>query len=246
MTRTSPAPSHRVWITGASSGIGRATALALVRTGHHVVATARSTAALEALREEATDMPGTLDVRACNVTRSEETQGCANWIQAHLGGLDVLIPNAGIGHFDPLKHADLEEWKAMVDVNVQGVLNTLHAALPLLLASRGHVINIGSLAARQVFPNSGVYCATKHAVLALSESLRLEFRDELAVTTINPGAVDTPFIERTSNEALRASYRPQFSEGMAPEFVADAIVFAVESGGRGVVSELTLRPDRRG
>lgn len=245
MTRTSPTPSHRVWITGASSGIGRATALALVHAGHHVVAAARSTEALQALREETHGLPGTLDVQTCDVTRSEETRACAAWIREHLGGLDVLIPNAGIGHFDPLKEAELGEWKAMVDVNVHGVLNTLHAALPLLLESRGHVINIGSLAARQVFPNSGVYCATKHAVLALSESLRLEFRDELAVTTINPGAVDTPFIERTRNEDLRASYRPQFADGMAPEFVAEAVLFAVESGGRGVVSELTLRPDRR-
>ena len=121
----------------------------------------------------------------------------------------------------------------MVAVNVQGVLSTLHAALPLLLESKGHVINIGSLAARQVFPNSGVYCATKHAVLALSESLRTEFRN------------DTPFIDRTTNDELRANYRPQFDEGMDANYVAEAVLFAVESRGRGVVSELTIRPDRR-
>jgi len=161
------------------------------------------------------------------------------------GGMDVVIPNAGIGYFNPLTEAPLEEWHAMIDVNITGVLSTLHAALPELLKAKGHVINIGSLAARQVFPNSGVYCATKHAVLALSESLRTEFRNDLAVTTINPGAVNTPFIDRTTNDELRANYRPQFDEGMEPDYVADAVLFAVESRGRGVVSELTIRPDRR-
>ena len=107
------------------------------------------------------------------------------------------------------------------------------------------MINIGSLAARQVFPNSGIYCATKHAVLAISESLRTEFREDLAVTTINPGAVNTPFIDRTTNDSLRSDYRPQFDEGMSPEYVAEAILFALESRGKGVVSELTIRPDRR-
>ena len=160
------------------------------------------------------------------------------------GGMDVVIPNAGIGYFNPLQEAPLEEWHAMVDVNVSGVLSTLHAALPSLVENKGHVINIGSLAARQVFPNSGVYCATKHAVLALSESLRTEFRNDLAVTTINPGAVNTPFIDRTTNEELRANYRPQFDDGMETTYVADAVLFAVESRGRGVVSELTIRPDR--
>jgi NADP-dependent 3-hydroxy acid dehydrogenase YdfG len=96
-----------------------------------------------------------------------------------------------------------------------------------------------------VFPNSGIYCATKHAVLAISESLRIEFRDELAVTTINPGAVDTSFIDQTKDDELRENYRPQFEQGMQPGFIAEAIAFAVSSGGKGVFSEMTMRPDRR-
>jgi NADP-dependent 3-hydroxy acid dehydrogenase YdfG len=96
-----------------------------------------------------------------------------------------------------------------------------------------------------VFPNSGIYCATKHAVLAISESLRIEFRDELAVTTINPGAVDTSFIDQTKDDELRENYRPQFEQGMQPRFIAEAIAFALSSGGKGVFSEMTMRPDRR-
>ena len=123
----------------------------------------------------------------------------------------MVIPNAGIGYFNPLQEAPLQEWHAMVAVNVQGVLSTLHAALPLLLESKGTTTSTSapSPLRLQVFPNSGVYCATKHAVLALSESLRTEFRNDLAVTTINPGAVNTPFIDRTTNNhELRANYRP--------------------------------------
>ena len=234
--------SLRIWITGASTGIGAATAVALAKAGHRVFLTARNLAQLE---ETCAAYPDLMEFAACDVTQADQVQACWEQQMKRWGGLDALIPNAGIGYFDPLKQAKLTEWQAMVDVNITGVLNTIHAALPALVASKGHVINIGSIAARQVFPNSGVYCATKHAVLAISESLRTEFREDLAVTTINPGAVNTPFIDRTTNDSLRSDYRPRFDEGMSPEYVAEAILFALESRGKGVVSELTIRPDRR-
>ena len=234
--------SLRIWITGASTGIGAATAVALAKAGHRVFLTARNLAQLE---KTCAAYPDLMEFAACDVTQADQVQACWEQQMKRWGGLDALIPNAGIGYFDPLKQAKLTEWQAMVDVNITGVLNTIHAALPALVASKGHVINIGSIAARQVFPNSGVYCATKHAVLAISESLRTEFREDLAVTTINPGAVNTPFIDRTTNDSLRSDYRPQFDEGMSPEYVAEAILFALESRGKGVVSELTIRPDIR-
>ena len=235
----------RIWITGASSGIGRACALALAGAGHRVWASARSIDQLESLSRETANLQGELIAHPLDVTAPEQVSACAKAMLETWGGIDVVIPNAGIGYFDPLEIAKIEEWHAMVDVNVTGVLNTLHATLPLLLASKGHVVNIGSLAARQVFPNSGIYCATKHAVLAISESLRTEFKGQLAVTTLNPGAVNTPFIDRTTNDELRANYRPQFDVGMTPEYVAEAALFAVESRGKGIVSELTIRPDTR-
>lgn len=234
-----------IWITGASSGIGKACALTLAGAGHRILASARSQAPLDALADEAQGLTGNVSTLPCDVTDVESVAHCVQWMSEHWRGLDVVIPNAGIGYFDPLESAKLQEWRAMVDVNVAGVLNTLHATLPMLLASKGHVVNIGSLAARQVFPNSGIYCATKHAVLAISESLRTEFKGRLAITTLNPGAVNTPFIDRTTNDDLRANYRPQFDVGMAPEYVAEAALFAVESRGKGIVSELTIRPDTR-
>jgi len=133
----------------------------------------------------------------------------------------------------------------MIDVNVTGVLRTIHATLPHLVKSKGHIINIGSVAARNIFPNSGVYCATKHAVLAISESLKIEFQDVLAITTINPGSVDTSFIDKTNNEALKAQYKPTFDSGMEPDFIANAVLQAIEANGSGIYSEITLRPDRR-
>ena len=176
----------RIWITGASSGIGRACALALAGAGHRVWASARSLDQLESLSRETADLQGELIAHPLDVTAPEQVSACAKAMVETWGGIDVVIPNAGMGLFNPLQEAPLSEWHTMVEVNVSGVLSTIHAALPSLLSNKGHVINIGSLAARQVFPNSGVYCATKHAVLAISESLRTEFRNDLAVTTINP------------------------------------------------------------
>ncbi|MBT7651692.1 MAG: SDR family NAD(P)-dependent oxidoreductase, partial [Flavobacteriales bacterium] len=164
---------------------------------------------------------------------------------SRFGNLDILIPNAGIGFFNPLHKGSMKEWELMADVNVTGVLRTIHATLPHLVKSEGHIINIGSVAARNIFPNSGVYCATKHAVLAISESLKIEFADCLAITTINPGSVDTAFIENTNNEELKAKYKPTFASGMDPEFIAKAVLQAIEANGSGIYSEITLRPDRR-
>jgi len=235
----------RIFITGASSGIGAATARTLVNKGWQVAAFARNAAALEALKSELAEASGTLMPFVGDVTDPESVIAAVEQAVAEWGGLDAVIPNAGLGYFDPLPQGKLAEWHEMVNININGVLTTLHATLPVLAANKGHVINIGSLAARQVFPNSGVYCATKHAVLALSESIRLEYRNDVAVTTINPGAVNTAFIDKTTNESLRADYRPQFDEGMTAEFVANAIATALEARGRGVFSEITLRPDRR-
>ena len=204
---------------------------------------ARSTEAMQRLAEQHRD--GAIECATVDVRDHHAVAAAVERMVGSCGGIDVCIPNAGLGIFSPLAEAQFEDWKTMIDVNVTGVLATLHAALPSLISNKGHIIQIGSIAARNVFPNSGVYCATKHAVLALSESLRMEFREDLAVTTINPGAVNTAFIDQTNNAELRESYRPQFEAGMDAEFIAEAIAQAIESAGRGVYSEITVRPDRR-
>lgn len=235
--------SLRILITGGSSGIGAATAELLAAKGHRIFLMARNTEAMQRLADQHPD--GTMECVEVDVRDHDAVKAAVDRVVEAWGGIDVCIPNAGLGVFSPLIEARFEDWKTMVDVNITGVLATLHAALPSLVSNKGHVIQIGSIAARNVFPNSGVYCATKHAVLALSESLRMEFREDLAVTTINPGAVNTAFIDQTNNAGLRESYRPQFEAGMDAGFIAEAIAQAIESAGRGVYSEITVRPDRR-
>lgn len=234
-----------IFITGASSGIGARTAVKLCSEGHNVVGVARREEKLAEISAECASLPGEFNAVECDVRDSDSVKSAIDSMVEKLGGIDVIIPNAGLGYFNPLDKGTLEEWKNMVDINILGVLNVLHASLPHLLNAKGHVINIGSVAARNVFNLSGVYCATKHAVLAMSESLRIEFPDKLAVTTINPGHVNTEFIDVTNNEEIREQSRAGFSSGMSPDFIAKVISDTVAAEGTVVYGEVTLRPDRR-
>jgi NADP-dependent 3-hydroxy acid dehydrogenase YdfG len=234
-----------ILITGASSGIGASTAVKLCSEGHNVVGVARRVEKLQNIAKKCEHFSGEFVGLECDVRDSEQVTSVVNTTIDQFGGIDVLIPNAGLGHFNRLDESPLEEWKSMVDINIMGVLNTIHASLPHLIESKGHVINIGSVAARNVFELSGVYCATKHAVLALSESLRMEFTNQLAVTTINPGHVNTEFIEATNNLEIREKSRVGFESGMTSDFIAQAIYDTIAAEGKAIYSEVTLRPDRR-
>ena len=239
-------PSRTIFLTGASSGIGAAIARILVAHGHQVFATARREEALEQVAQEAMAgatgngriLTGVMDV----LDPGAQQKAVARCV-AEFGKLDVVIPNAGLGIFSPLDHAELDDWMTMVDVNVKGVLITLHVSLPHLIEHQGLVINMGSVASRNVFPNSGVYCATKHAVLALGEAIRQDLKEKVATTTICPGAVNTAFIEQTKDPALLDQYRPGFKKGMQPEFVARQVLNAIDARGFGIVSDITIRPD---
>ena len=243
MPHSSP-DSSVVFLTGASSGIGAATAKLLVANGHRVFAAARRLDRLETLANEANASgPGQMMVRALDVMDVEAQKAAVAECMAEFGRIDVVIPNAGLGIFSNMEEADLEDWFTMVDVNIKGVLATLHVTLPHLIASQGLVINIGSVASRNVFPFSGVYCATKHAVLALGEAIRQDLRTKVASTTICPGAVNTDFIEQTKDSELLDQYRPNFKKGMRPEFIAEQALLAIQNRGKGIVSDITLRPD---
>jgi len=230
-----------ILITGASSGIGAATARLLASKGFRIGLLARSTNKLNALAEELGDR---CMVLTCDVTQYASVQQSIQQFTSAYGALDVLVNNAGLGYFDTLVGGKIEEWHTMVDVNIKGVLNCIHASLPALVDSRGHVINLGSLASHQVFPNSGVYCATKHALIAISDSLRLELPDKLRVTTISPGSVDTPFIMSTSNASMLEQYKDYFAAGLRPEMIANQILHAIEASEGGVISEIIIRPNR--
>lgn len=228
-------------ITGASSGIGAATAQRLWQDGHTIFLVARSG---DKLHELSARLGERVHVIVADVTDYSQMKAMADQVLALGGSIDVLVNNAGLGVFDPVDQGRIEDWHLMIDVNVKGLLNALHACLPHLIASRGHVLNIGSIASHQVFANSGVYSATKHAVLAISESLHLELATKIRVTTISPGSTNTPFIDQTHNEKLLADYKDYFAAGLSPELVADQIAWAVASPAQSVISEIILRPSR--
>lgn len=226
-----------ILITGASSGIGQATAQVLASEGHTVCLMGRNREKLEALQSGGS-------IHVCDVRDAERVSSEVQSILATYGRLDAVVNNAGLGYFNTIAEAPLAEWHEMVDVNVKGALNVIHACLPHLIASGGHLINIASVGAHHVFANSGVYCATKHALLAISEGLRLELSGKINVTTISPGPVATPFIDQTQNPKLLQEYKDYFAAGLNPITVARQIAYALAMAEDGVVSEIIIRPKR--
>lgn len=228
----------RILITGATSGIGEATFKHAVKNGHTVFITGRNESVLEKL---ASENPGTFYLKT-DVTNVEDVKNLSISVIEKMGGIDVLMNNAGLGIFDRLIDSNLEDWHKMVDVNIKGVLNMLHYFLPHLIESNGQVINLGSVASHHVFPDTGVYCATKHAVLAISESLRAELSKKIRVTTISPGSVNTPFIYQTKNGEVLSKFKPSFESGMSPEWVASQIMNTIEIEDGMNISEIIVRP----
>ena len=229
----------RIILTGASSGIGLA-CLDLLKDNYRVHILSRKEEQLAKLCEDHDH----LSYSVCNVQDYEECTKAVNQAVKEMGGLDVLINNAGVGYFDPIEKAKINEWKAMIDTNITGALNMIHSCLPELLNARGHVINITSVAAHQVFPNNTVYCATKHALLAISKGLRLELGGKIKVTSISPGAVDTAFIDQTTNEELLSQYKDYFKGSLNANTVAQQIKYAIEMSDESVISEIIIRPNR--
>ncbi|MFM1932983.1 MAG: hypothetical protein RL226_2286 [Bacteroidota bacterium] len=232
--------SKTIVITGASSGIGYTTAEMLAEAGYTVAMLSRNL-----------EKPSELERRferamafACDVTDDVQVQLTIQRIVERTGGIDVLINNAGLGIFDPLAEAKLSDWHHMIDVNVKGLLSCIHAGLPFLRQRKGHIINLGSVASHHVFANSGVYCASKHAVLAISEALRIELSSEIRVTTVSPGSVNTAFIHQTRNEKLLESYVPNFEAGLSPQIIATHIKQIIETPAEAVVSEVIIRPNK--
>jgi NADP-dependent 3-hydroxy acid dehydrogenase YdfG len=237
-------------VTGASSGIGEATALVLAEEGAAVALVARRRDRLEALAERIGGA-GTAFVIEADVTDPAQAQGAVTAAVAGLGRLDTLVNNAGVMLLGPIVDAPLEEWQRMVNLNLLGLLYCTHAALPHLLAaaereprSVADVVNVSSVAGRVARLNSGVYNATKHGVGAFSESLRQEVTTRhVRVTIIEPGATATE---------LAFHNRPEILEGMAQTFsgteimhaedIAESIRYAVTQPRRVAVNEILVRP----
>jgi len=235
-----------VAITGASSGIGEATAIACAQAGAHVALAARRSDRIEALAQR---IERDHDVRALALTTdvADEAQARAFVERTHaeLGRLDALVNNAGVMLLGPIDGAPTEEWRRMIHVNLFGVLYCTHAALPLMRAQRaGHVVNVSSVAGRVARAGSGVYNLTKWGVNAFSEALRQECAGAgIRVTIVEPGAVETELPSHNRPE-IQEQLRKRFGdiERLTSEDIANAIVFALGQPPHVSVNELLVRP----
>ena len=232
-------------VTGASSGIGEATAHACARAGAAVAIAARRKNRVDALAERINGEGGRAVAFETDVSDEDECRAFVDGAVGELGRLDVLVNNAGVMHLGPIEDAPTDEWRRMVNVNVLGLLYCTHAAIPHLRRSgAGHIVNVSSVGGRVVGHWSGVYSATKFAVGTLSEALRRELMDAgIRVTVVEPGRVDTE---------LRTHVRPEVLEQLGGAFanvtpitseeLADTIVWALTQPANVNVNELLIRP----
>jgi NADP-dependent 3-hydroxy acid dehydrogenase YdfG len=236
-------------VTGASSGIGAATAAALAAQGAAVALAARRRDRLEALAAGIRSQGGTAVVLECDITDEQQALDAVQRTVAELGRLDTLINNAGVMLLGPVVGAPLEEWQQMVELNVLGLLYCAHAALPYLLHAAGNgprqvadMVNISSVAGRAARNGNGVYSLTKHGVGAFSESLRQEVTKQyVRVCLVEPGATATELASHNRPEVLQ-SIRNQFGQRMQAEDIADAITYVVTRPRQVAINEVLIRP----
>jgi 3-hydroxy acid dehydrogenase/malonic semialdehyde reductase len=237
-----------VFITGATSGIGHATARAFASEGAKLLLCARRTERLQAVEEELlAEHHGlvvhtfTLDVRDQNAVSNVLGRLPENWRE-----IDILVNNAGLSRgLDKLQDGVIEDWEEMIDTNVKGLLYVTRALVPgMIERGRGHIVNIGSIAGHEVYPKGNVYCASKHAVDAITKGLRMDLVDTpLRVTTIDPGLVETEFsLVRFHGDADKAEKVYQGYTPLAPDDIADSIIWCVSRPAHVQIAEIIIFP----
>ncbi len=240
---------RRAWVTGASSGIGTATALALSGAGADVVISARRSEKLDQLAHRIQTAGGKAIIKPLDVADRSAVRRTGSELE-QMGGIDILINNAGLMPLAPIIEGRVDEWEQTIDVNVKGVLFCINAAFPgMAKRRRGHIVNIGSVAGRIAFKGGAVYCGTKFAVRAISDSLRKEALEfGVRVTDVEPGAVATELTESIKHEATRKAvtgeggfYAPE-ANILTAEDIANAILYAVTQPDHVTVCELLIRP----
>ncbi|MGB8403348.1 MAG: SDR family oxidoreductase [Mycobacterium sp.] len=234
-----------VAITGASSGIGAATARKLAADGAAVVLGARRRERLDALVVELRSTGARATGIQTDVTSTADLVALVETATEQFGQLDVLVSNAGVARVAPVSALDVAAWNAMIDTNLRGVLNGVAAALPVFRAQgRGHLVTTVSTSGLKIVPNQAAYAATKNAVRTFMEALRQESTDGvLRVTSISPGYVVTELSDSESDPDLRASIHERMqSIGIPAEAVADAIAYAIAQPHSVEIGDITIRP----
>ncbi|MCG9893161.1 MAG: SDR family oxidoreductase [Thermosynechococcaceae cyanobacterium MS004] len=229
-------------ITGASSGIGEATAKLLAENGAKVVLGARRTDKLEKLVEAIHASGGMAEFKAVDVTDREDMKAFIQFAKDKFGRVDVIFNNAGIMPLSPMNALKVEEWDAMINVNIHGVLNGIAAGLPFMEAQGGgQFINTASIGAHVVIPTGTVYCATKYAVWAISEGLRQESKN-IRVTIISPGVVQTELGFDITDDSAKEALKEFRKVALTPDAIARAVLYTVSQPDDVDVNEMIVRP----
>ncbi len=232
--------SKIVLVTGATSGIGAAVARRLAAQGHRVLAGARRE---DRLAELAGD---NIEVRRLDVTDRADFASFVDGAVAAHGRIDVIVNNAGVMPLSRLDALLVDEWDAMIDVNVRGLLNGIAAALPQFQRQgHGHFVTVASVGAHEVVPTAAVYCATKHAAWAITEGLRQELDPAIRVTTVSPGVVESELAESITDPTAAAAMQTYRADSIPPDAIARAIAYAIDEPADVDVNELVIRPARQ-
>lgn len=231
-----------VAITGASSGIGESAARHLAKKGAHVVLGARRTDRLDKIVADIRAEGGTADSKALDVTSRESVEAFVQFAEKTYGKVDVIVNNAGLMPLSPLEALKVDEWDRMIDVNIKGVLYGIAAGLPIMKRQGyGQFVNISSIAAHYVMQAGAVYCATKHAVNALSEGLRME-NTNIRVSIVSPGVTESELAETITDPNTKAAIEAYRKTALPAQAIAEAIAYAIEQPEGVDVNEIIVRP----
>jgi len=231
------AQERRALITGASSGIGKATAYAFAESGIHVALVSRSQSKLEEVAKAAMDYGVTAKAYSVDLANVAQVSEQVAAIAQDFGAIDILVNNAGMGYTGTLQNTPLEDWQTVLDLNLTSVFQCIQAVLPgMRQRQKGTIINIASVAGHQVFSNWGAYCVSKFGLVALSKTLAIEERaNGIRVVTISPGSVNTPIWD---TDTVQADF--ERSHMLTPEIVAQSVLYTALLPEQAVVEDLTL------
>ncbi|MFT2008719.1 SDR family oxidoreductase [Pontibacter sp. 13R65] len=236
-------------ITGASSGLGEATAKYLSELGATIVLGARREDRIQSLADELSKNGGKALAKATDVTNPDQVKALVDAAVEAYGRVDVLLNNAGLMPLSPLEDLKIDEWNQMIDVNIKGVLYGIAAALPHMKQQKsGHIINVSSVAGHKIFPGSVLYSATKSAIRVISEGLRQEVKEyNLRTTIISPGAVKTELLEHISVDDIQKANKEYVNQvGLSPSAFARLVAFVVSEPEDVDINEILFRPTAQG
>ncbi|MCX2478012.1 SDR family oxidoreductase [Pedobacter sp. MC2016-15] len=236
-----------VAVTGASSGMGRAIAIALAKNGAKVVLGARRAEQLQELVEEIKSTGGEAAFTKIDVKNKADLVLLVKTAVEQYGKLDVIINNAGVSQLSRVDELDIDGWEEMIDINLKGVLYGMAAAIPVFKQQQsGHIVNIISTAGIKIVPMQGVYAGTKNAIRTVAEAFRQESNGNIRITGISPGFVKTDFASNIKNEAMKTAIQQGMEEiAISPTAIANAVIYAISQPSDVEIGDIVIRPAKQ-